>query len=141
MSLAPREFFDQLRRDEGLRLYVYLDSVGKATIGYGRNLVDAGISHDEAEILLRNDLLRTLGALDRDYPWWRDLGAVRSWVVANMAFNLGVAGFGAFQKAITAMQARDREGAARDMLDSKWAGQVGARAHRLADQMRCGEWR
>lgn len=47
---------DQLVRDEGLRLHPYIDSVGKLTIGVGRNLTDMGISQAETEMLLSNDI-------------------------------------------------------------------------------------
>ena len=40
MTSAIIGIFDQLKRDEGLRLTPYQDSVGKLTIGYGRNLDD-----------------------------------------------------------------------------------------------------
>ena len=46
----------QLERHEGLRLKPYRDTVGKLTVGYGRNLEDVGISRDEADFMLDNDI-------------------------------------------------------------------------------------
>ena len=39
-----------LKEHEGRRLKPYTDTVGKLTIGYGRNLTDVGISDEEARI-------------------------------------------------------------------------------------------
>ncbi len=55
-----------------------------------------------------------------------------------MAFNLGMAGLLKFQKMITAIGCMDYGGAADEMLDSRWARQVGRRAQRLAEMMRTG---
>ena len=43
---------DLIKKHEGLRLFPYKCSVGKLTIGYGRNIEDTGISKEEAETLL-----------------------------------------------------------------------------------------
>ena len=53
-----------LRRHEGVRLKPYRDTVGKLTIGVGRNLDDVGITPDEATVLLRTDIDRTAAGLD-----------------------------------------------------------------------------
>lgn len=128
----------ELERDEGLRLKPYRDSVGKLTIGIGRNLDDVGISQKEAEFLLDNDLTRTLARLDASLPKWRELDTVRQRVVANMAFNLGVGKLFEFKKMLAALDKKDYAEAAIQMLDSTWATQVGERAQRLAKMMRDG---
>ncbi len=129
----------ELTRDEGLRLKPYRDTVGKLTIGIGRNLDDVGISQDEAMHLLDNDIARTTAALDKAIPWWRSLNDVRQRVVVNMAFNLGVAGLLGFKNTLAAMKAGRYADAAEGMLASKWATQVGERAKRLAAMMANGE--
>ena len=68
-------------------------------------------------------------------PWWRSLDDNRQRVVANMCFNLGQPRFSGFKKFIHAMQVSDWERAAEEMMDSKWATQVGDRAKRLRDRM------
>lgn len=128
----------ELERDEGVRLSPYLDTVGKITIGVGRNLDDVGISRDEARYLLDSDIARTVAALDAALPWWSSLDEVRQRVVVNMAFNLGVPGLCEFHHTLADMQAGNYVGAAAAMLASKWAGQVGARAQRLAKMMASG---
>lgn len=128
----------QLERHEGLRLKPYHDTVGKQTIGYGRNLEDVGISRDEADFLLDNDIdqvERQLETVDE----YRDLDAVRQTVIANMAFNLGFAGLMGFKNMWAAIGRRDWESASEEMLNSKWARQVGVRAVELSEIMRTGE--
>jgi lysozyme len=128
----------QLERHEGLRLKPYLDTVGKLTVGYGRNLDDVGISRDEADFMLDNDIdqvERQLETVDE----YRDLDTVRQAVIANMAFNLGFAGLMGFKNMWSAIDRRDWERAAKEMLNSKWARQVGVRAVELSEIMRTGE--
>lgn len=131
---------DQLKRDEGLRLSPYKDSVGKLTIGYGRNLSDVGITTEEATVLLANDLERTVNDLSKCLPWVSSLDDARRSVFTNMAFNMGIHALLEFNQMLAAAQAGDWEKAAEEMVYSKWADQVGARAQRLAQQMRTGEW-
>jgi lysozyme len=121
-----------LRRDEGLRLKPYRCTAGRLTIGYGRNLDDAGITAEEAEFLLRNDVRRVFVELDRDMPWWRDLSPGRQRALANMAVNLGLPRLKEFRLMLSALRRGDYEEAARQALDSRWARQVGDRARRIA---------
>lgn len=129
-----------LLRDEGLVLKPYHDSVGKLTIGVGRNLDDVGISTEEATMMLEHDIARIEREVMVTFPWSADLDDPRRGVLVNMAFNLGTRGLGGFRKALAAMQRGDWDSAATEMLASKWATQTGARAERLAQQMRSGTW-
>ena len=72
------------------------------------------------------------------YPFFDDLNDVRQRVFVNMTFNLGSTRLAMFKKFLAAVEARDYETAAEEMLDSKWAEQVKGRADRLADMMRSG---
>lgn len=128
----------ELMIDEGVRLKPYRDTVGKLTIGVGRNLDDVGISQIEAAYLLDADIRRTADALDISLPWWRTLDEVRQRVVLNLAFNMGVNNLMGFKNTLAAMQAGKYEDAAAGMLASKWAKQTGQRAIRLAAMMAKG---
>lgn len=141
MSLLDRERLRaQLVRHEGERLRAYVDTVGKLTIGCGRNLEDPGISHDEAQYLLSNDIDVRVRALFTRYPtWFPQLDAVRQSVLVNMAF-MGIAKLAGFRKMLAALERGDYDTAAEEMLDSLWARQVGARARELSTQMRTGQW-
>jgi lysozyme len=128
----------ELTRDEGKRLKPYKDSVGKLTIGVGRNLDDVGIRPDECDLLLKNDILAAMNQLDINLAWWRNLDEVRQRVLANMAFNMGIATLLTFKNTLAAVEAGSWEAAADGMKASHWAAQVGPRADRLIAMMRTG---
>lgn len=130
----------QLVADEGLRLRPYVDTVGKVTVGVGRNLTDKGISHAEAMTLLENDIDEAEQALVARWPWVAELGPVRYAVLLNMCFNLGPEGLAGFRNMLALVEFGDYAQAAEHMLVSKWAAQVKGRAVRLAKQMLTGEW-
>lgn len=129
---------DMLKRHEGFRAHPYVDTVGKVTIGYGRNLDDKGLTLKEAESLLINDILEATKDLQRNCAWYNALDPVRKDVVINMVFNMGLPKVLGFQKMIAAIGRHDYEEAAKEMLDSKWAMQVKGRAKELATMMREG---
>lgn len=131
---------DQLIRDEDLRLKPYKDSVGKLTIGVGRNLDDVGISRQEAMNLLANDIEHASAQLRTQLPWTISLDEVRRGALINMTFNMGIGGLMQFKKFLTACSMADWETAAAEMLDSEWSKQVGPRAHRLSVQIETGVW-
>ena len=128
----------QLERHEGLRLHPYHDTVGKLTVGYGRNLDDVGITRDEADFMLDNDIEQVELQLET-VDEYVGLDQVRQTVVANMAYNLGFHGLMQFSRMWKAIGRRDYDSAAREMLDSRWSKQVGNRAVELARIMRFGE--
>ena len=131
---------DQLKRDlcfdEGVRLRPYKDTVGKTTIGIGRNLDDMGISEAEALFLLENDIGRVERELDLQWPWWREMSEERQRALANMCFQLGLTRLMEFRKMIGALHTGDWERAADEALDSQWARQCSGRAHRVAALIR-----
>lgn len=130
----------QLKRDEDLRNHPYRDSMGKLTIGIGRNLDDKGISDAEAYHLLDNDIEAVRAGLEQHIPWINELDEARRGVLMNMAFNLGVEGLMAFQNMLSAVKTGDWQTAAAEMKNSRWWGQVGVRAERLQVQMLSGVW-
>jgi lysozyme len=129
---------EQLIRHEGLRLKAYKDSVGKLTIGIGRNLDDSGISLEEAMMMLENDINRTIEGLKERLPWFGSLDRARQNVLINMAFNMGIHGLLGFKRMLVAIKAGNYEVAAGEMLQSAWAGQVGGRAVELSNIMKNG---
>lgn len=132
----------QLVRHEAMKLKPYRDSVGKLTIGVGRNLDDIGITPNEAMFLLSGDIDHAIRGLVARYPmWFPDLDPVRQAVLINMAFNLGLTGLASFGLTLGAVAAGEFDKAADHMLASKWATQVKGRASELATQMRTGEWK
>ena len=145
---------------EGLRLQVYKDSLGIATIGIGRNLEDRGITPEELEwmdipnmdtiyqygiseadamYLAQNDVQIVEEELLRSHPCVENLDAVRQLVLVDMAFNMGVPRLGKFKKMWAAIHENNFDEAAKEMLDSRWANQVKSRSTKLAHAMHTGE--
>ena len=130
---------EQLKRHEGLKLKPYTDTVGKLTLGIGRNLEDKGITEQEALFMLNNDVDYFYRQLSKKLTWFKTLDDARQNVLVNMAFNLGIAGLMSFKKMLLACEHGNFKIAATEMLNSKWAEQVGYRANELAEQMRTGQ--
>ena len=139
--MNKQKLVEQLEVHEGLRLKPYKDTVGKWTIGIGRNLDDKGITPQEARFLLNNDIDHFTNSLELNIPVYNRLSDCRQNVLVNMAFNMGVAGLKTFRNMINCLQVSDYHGAAKEMLNSKWAVQVGNRALELAEQMRKDEYK
>ncbi len=116
--------------NEGLRLRPYRDTVGKLTIGIGRNLDDVGITEDEAMYLLENDIKRAIQDLQSIFVNFNDYEPHVQAVLVDMIFNLGKPRFLTFKKFIRAIKDGDLQTAAKEMMDSKWARQVKNRAER-----------
>lgn len=133
------KIIDDLVRDEGLRLKPYKDSVGKTTIGIGRNLDDVGINKEEAFALCNNDLDDVEGDLDFNLPWWRNMNEVRQRALGNMCFNLGIVRLLKFSNMLRFLKEGSYNLAAVEMRASKWYDQVGIRATRLEQMVRTGE--
>lgn len=132
----------QVKADEGFRDRLYRDTEGVLTIGYGR-MIDpergGGISRDEAEYMLANDL-RVAERLCENMPAYLDLSPPRQAVVVNMCFNLGAAKLQGFKRFFSALVHQDYHLASTEMMNSRWAMQVKGRAVRLAEQMKTGVW-
>jgi len=86
---------------------------------------------DESDYLLANDITICEEEATRVFKWFADLTDVRQRAIINMIFNLGLTKLLNFKKFLGAMEAEDWEEAGKQMLDSRWAKQVGNRADRL----------
>lgn len=117
---------------EGFRSKPYRDTVGKLTIGFGRNLEDKGISYEEALFLLGNDITECEDDLKVIFgEQWKDLPVPIQAVLIDMRYNLGPRGFRSFRKMIQAVKEGRWRGMINEMYDSKWAKQVPARVQDL----------
>ncbi len=132
---------EQLKRHEGLKLKPYKCTADKLTIGVGRNLEDVGISEEEAEMLLQNDIQRATVQIQREFPWTTELDEVRFAALINFTFNVGIGTVGKFVNAMALLRDGNYDMAADEFLNSRWAKQVGQRAIDVTDQIRTGEWK
>jgi lysozyme len=122
----------QLLRHEGLNLKPYKDTKGLITIGVGRCLQIKGISHDEAMILLKNDIDEAAESVGRILPWSENLSEDQFLVLVNMCFQMGVSGLLGFRKFLSFLQKKKFDKAGEEMLNSKWAKEDSpARAYEL----------
>lgn len=135
------KLIEQLKRHEGIELKPYQDTVGKWTIGVGRNLDDIGISEQEAEMLLLNDIKEAERQLITTMPWTQELDEVRFSALLNFVFNVGIGTASKFVNAMGLLKDGSYDMAADEMLNSRWARQVGNRAIEVTNQIRTGEWK
>lgn len=147
----------QLAVHEDRRAFVYDDCTGRSisegtfvrgnvTVGVGRNLVAKGLSDDEIDYLLDNDINDAI-AEAQTFRWFASLDPVRAAVVVELCFNMGVAKLRGFKLFLSAM-AQQRWPSAADEIDrSKWQEQVDpilgdgkGRADALIHMIRHGEY-
>lgn len=129
-----------IKRHEGLELKPYRCPAGRLTIGYGRNLDDVGIDEQEAENMLVRDMMKVVKGLRENIPGFDELTSARQAVLIDMAYNLGLEGLLKFKRMLGHVVTFEWAQAAEEMLNSKWARQVGSRANRLATMMETGRW-
>jgi lysozyme len=129
-----------LRRHEGVKNTLYKCTSDKWTIGVGRNLEDVGLSEEEIDFLLLNDIVRTKELMDDYIPWHSDLDEVRQEALINFVFNVGIGTTMKFKNAMAALEEHDYDTAATEMLDSNWAKQVGSRAEEVTQMIKTGEY-
>lgn len=135
----------ELEGDEGRRRSAYQDHLGYLTIGVGR-LIDArrggGLSDDEIDYLLRNDITRRAEELATRWPAFLAIAAtepVRARGILNMAFQLGVDGLLGFHNSIAYLERRQWREAAANLRLSLWAKQTPARAARVIGMIETGQ--
>lgn len=132
---------------EGFRSQPYDDATGeelvargKVTIGFGRNLTDRPLTRREARVLLGSDLVSAVNAAQSfAAPVWEELTNSQREVLVEMAYNLGRVGLFTFREMRSAVRRHDAREVANQMLDSRWAEQVGQRARRLAHAYQAGD--
>lgn len=129
-----------LKRHEGVKDKPYMCTAGKLTIGVGRNLTDVGLSQDEIEYLLNNDINKTIAFLKKSYPWFDGLNDARKLAMIDLGFNLGQGRLAGFTKALVAMAQGRYVDAANEFLDSNYAKQVKSRAKTVANAIATGVW-
>ena len=134
---------EMLRTHEGVETHAYKCTAEKTTIGVGRNIDPSGgigLSHDEIDYLLANDIKRVEAELLRAFSWYDDLNQPRKDAMIDMCFNMGLPRLMKFKKALAGMAMGDYNAASIEFLDSRWAKQVGQRAITITDIIRSGEY-
>ena len=132
----------RIREHEGYRDRPYLDSLGKATIGFGHR------SSEEAEFeegkqypkeqllkLFDKDFAKAEMGADQLVGHIQELHIEAKNVITEMVFQLGTQGVRNFRNMISALETRDYQRASAEMLDSRWHAQTTNRCESLAKIM------
>ena len=151
--LDKQKLINLISDHEGVKLKVYDDYTGKElkagdvlvghpTIGIGRNVAKdgLGISQEEAEFMLMNDIERVKEEI-KNFPI-EHLNEVRTAIIIDMAFNMGITRFNPtmWKKTFQAIVNEDWQKATTEMLDSNWARQTKRRSAKLSQMMLLGNW-
>lgn len=127
-----------IKEAEDLGLKPYKDTVGKLTIGYGRNLDDNGITAEEARYLLARDQIRSHNELSGNFAFFQNMDPIRQAVLADMHHNMGLTRLLTFKKMLRACQFEDWDQAAIEIENSKYFQQTRSRAKRNYMMMKFG---
>lgn len=122
---------------EGCKQFPYVDTVGKVTIGIGYDLTDRGLPQQWIDSQFAEDVDFHYKNCS-DLLWFSALNADRQLAILDMSYNLGFKKMLEFVDMIDALSKGYYDVAAKEMLDSEWAKQVGNRAIQLANIVRTG---
>jgi len=136
---------EQLKVDEGVKYEIYKDHLGYPTFGIGHLITEDDpehgepdgkeISEDRVNEVFATDVAKFVSESKILFPDLDELPDVAQQVIVNMAFNMGRPRLSKFKNFIAGVNDRDWTRAAEEMMDSRWATQVGDRAIRLRNQI------
>ena len=136
---------EQLKVDEGVKYEIYKDHLGYPTFGIGHLITEndpehgepngTEISEDRVNEVFETDVATFVSEAKILFPDLDDLPEVAQQVIVNMAFNMGRPRLSKFKNFIAGVNDRDWVRAAEEMMDSRWAVQVGIRAIRLRNKI------
>ena len=136
------KLLESVKRHEGYRNKVYLDTLGKRTVGVGHLCVEDFWEDDKEyeEDFLMGILEKDLqSAIDQADDMCKDLkiSSDAKIIIIEMIFQLGGTGVSKFRKMWQALQQDppDYAEASVQMLDSRWAKQTPNRAQEMARHM------
>ena len=140
MVIEYRQIREELIEDEGYCLLPYTDTVGKLSIGVGRNLTDRGLSKEEVEYLLENDIYMVDRQLRQHLPWFEEHHPSVQRALYNLCFNLGITKLLKFTTTLGYIEARRYNNAVENLKKTKWARQVQrTRSERIYNLLREGK--
>ncbi len=155
-----KKLIEELKKDEGIRLKAYTDTVGKRTVGIGRNyedvpfsqaeclkifgttsisfhtadkfLTEKGLTMQQAEFLLENDIKKCIKNLEGKDFWEvvKDIEGPNRAIV-NLCFNMGIGTLLTFKNTLSFVKKKDWFNVAKNLTQSKWYTQVGVRGPRI----------
>ena len=137
---------EQLKIDEGVVYEIYNDHLGYPTFGVGHLIIEGDAEHGSAVgTTITEERVKECFEKDLDIAVsecealfgdnWNNYPGELQEVLVNMMFNMGRGRLGGFNKFIAAINESDWNKASIEMMDSRWATQVGNRAIRLRDRV------
>lgn len=149
MTNSP-QVLELITKHEGCVLTTYNDEFENPTIGVGHNLIDplplgwsSPITPAQAQQLLDMDVSKVENQLNSSLDWFSKFNTsdpVRSSVIIDMAFNMGVTDLLTFKTFLSLMSAGEYEQASTDMMNTLWAKQVPTRAEEDSQMILTGQW-
>ena len=135
---------DSVKQHEGYRNKVYLDTLGKRTVGVGHLCVE-DFWEDDKEYeekflmeILQKDLqqaIRGARSLMEEHGC-ADIDEKAEEILIEMVFQLGMTGVSKFKNMWKALAEKNYIGASYEMLDSRWSKQTPNRAKAMAKTMK-----
>ena len=143
-SMDMSRLLESVKKHEGYRNTVYLDSLGKRTVGVGHLCVEdhwednKEYSEDMLMNILKDDLKNAIQGAERLCSDCPDLDDLAKETIIEMVFQLGESGVSKFKNMWKALEQNppQYDVAATEMLDSRWAKQTPRRAKEMSDHMR-----
>ena len=137
---------EELKVDEGVKYEIYLDHLGLPTFGIGHLVLDndpeygqevgTPVSEDRVNECFAKDVKIVLSECKKLYANFELLPDEVQLIIANMMFNMGRPRLSKFKNFIKNINLANWQGAADEMIDSRWYKQVTSRADRLVNRMR-----
>ena len=140
------KLLESVKKHEGYKNHVYLDTLGKRTVGVGHLCVedfwedDKEYEEDFLMDILKKDLQQAIRQANSMCEGLK-ISEDAKIIIIEMIFQLGGTGVSKFRKMWQALQQDppDYAEASVQMLDSRWAKQTPNRAKEMADHMKhCG---
>ena len=129
---------------EGMKKFAYKDTMGYITVGIGRCVQDGigkGLSVDECFFLLKNDIADFRSQLIK-YDWFKCQDDIRQGALIELCFNMGLTHLLQFKNMLDSLGRKSYPEASKELLNSKWAEQVGAsRSSDLAYRISFGRYK
>ena len=127
---------DTIKEHEGYRASVYMDTLGKPTIGYGFLIEALELEEDICDLILMRKLEKLVNTIRFKFNWFDDMPDKAQDVIINMCYQLGVNGFAKFSKTIEHFKKREWMEGSKEMLRSKWYMQTPNRAKELSETVK-----
>ena len=125
-----------LKKHEGEKLEMYQCSMGYRTIGVGHNLDAKGISPAVAALMLEEDIQDAIVDLEKNISGFKEMPEPVQEALVNLCFNMGIPRLLQFKKTLAYLREGKYKKASNELLDSRYANQVGYRAVEVAQMIR-----